>query len=130
MSTLIETPEVLLPSQWRDLHEHICQETPERRIAWRLLALNLSDIFVGKPRRRLRNIKEIRKWIDGVKNFDFHYPFEHWCNALDLDESWAKRKMNELLTLAEGYAITGDKPPRVQYLLDNVVSVYRNIPIW
>lgn len=121
--------EVLLPSQWHDLHEHVSEETPERRIAWRLLALNLSDIFVGKPDRRLHNIKEVRRWVEGLKNFEFYYPFAYWCGVLGLDESWARRKMIELLAVAERYARTGKKSARVQHLLNNAVSVYRNIPM-
>jgi len=124
-------PEFITPDQWRVDHERECsyEDTPERRMAWRLFAITVSDCFNGSAAKRLHYIDEIKNWANG-KTPSPRWEFDYWCNLIGFDENWVRGKLNAFLDSAEQYAKL-DTPPdeNIKKLLKEVIGKYKSRPM-
>jgi len=90
----LEDLEPLLPSQVFAKVLIKEPETPEQRIAWRLLIRNICDVIAGPKKQRLKYINEIQSWILAE---DAPYPFSLWCEHLGLDAGYVKKVFTRFL---------------------------------
>ena len=123
-------PEFITTDQWRGMHDRECsyEDTPERRMAWRLFAITVGDCFNGKPKQRLKYIEQIRNWVNDVTP-NPRWEFGYWATLLGFDEDWVRGKLLAFLDTAENYATLGTAPnPEVVKLLRDVVGKYKSRP--
>jgi hypothetical protein len=78
----------------------------EGQIAYKKLMRDILDVTaVENKEKRLRYIAEMYQWINNdarrAKTFPgdegFEYTFEYWCEQLDVDEGYMRRKLREFL---------------------------------
>ena len=126
-------PDIMTPSQWANAMRapDPGPQTPDEKMAWKFLYINMSDCLCGKQNSRLDKIEEISLWMIGKKRikkevveFDFFYTFDLWCEYLNVDGDYMREGMGRFLQAAKHYATTDEKPKHLRDLL-NTVGQYR-----
>ena len=124
-------PEFITTDQYRIGHERDCryEDTPERRMAWRLFAITISDCLNGKPEKRLLYIDEIKNWANG-KIPDVRWDFGYFCELLGYNEDYVRGKLLKFLQSAEEFATMGESPSdEIKHLLKDIVGKYKSRPV-
>ena len=126
-------PDIMTPEQWaKELRTpDFAPETPDEKMAWKLLYINMSDCLCGKQKSRLEKIDEISLWMNEKKRikkeaveFDFFYTFDLWAEYLNVDPDYLREGFGRFLQAAKHYATTDEKPKHLRELL-NTVGQYR-----
>ena len=123
-------PDFITPAQWRTEHEreYKCEDTPERRMAWRLFAISVSDCLNGNSAKRLHYIDEIKNWAIG-KTPSPRWDFDYWCDLIGYNEDWVRGKLLKFLDSVEQYARLNVPPSEeIKRLLKDVVGKYKSRP--
>lgn len=111
-------PLSLMPSQYKDMRSHVGDLTADQKIAWRILYIYMSDVVLGKPKKRLKSIDEIRLWIEN--RGDFIYTFSWWCECLGIDDDYFREGLQKFLTTAREHALAGSVSEELRAILCEV----------
>jgi hypothetical protein len=126
-------PEIMTPDQWASSMRtpDFEPKTPDEKMAWKLLYINMSECLCGKSKNRLIAIDEIENWMTAKKRvkkeivpFDYDYTFALWCEYLNVDEDYMREGMARFLSTAKSYAINNEQPKQLRNLL-KLVGSYR-----
>ena len=106
-STNDEFEMALLPGQLSKFPEKdFSQLDLESKIAYKALMVFLLDCTSPNKQKRLQSIAEMYIWMNNDSRrarFEpgpdgFEYSFAYWCEQLDVDEGYMRRKLKEFLT--------------------------------
>lgn len=97
----------LLPFQVSRQANRDYDELPlEGQIAYKALMIFILDVTSPNRERRLASISEMYQWMNndarrakftpGLEGFE--YTFEYWCENLDVDSGYMRRKLRSFLT--------------------------------
>lgn len=105
-------PDVLLPIQWRERFAPENEpKTPDEKIAWKFLHINMMDCIVGTKIEKLKAIDEFWNWAGHIDESEYPYTFSWWCEVIHKDSGYMKKGLEHFLTLCRDYAINNIQPP-------------------
>src|SRR5579872_1442935 len=118
----VACPEIMTLGQWNDLFRRpeFSPETPEQKLAWKLLYINMSDCLKGSTKEKLRWIDEIEQWMLGQKSgqpFDFYWSFDYWCEQLNIDSTYMRHGFGDFLREAKLCATTNKPTAKLKQFL-------------
>lgn len=97
----------LLPFQVSRQANRDYDELPlEGQIAYKALMIFILDVTSPNRERRLQSISEMYQWMNNDArrakfapgDDGFEYTFENWCENLDVDSGYMRRKLRSFLT--------------------------------
>lgn len=100
----LEFEDTILPCQFFQKNLIKESETADQKIAWRKFQRDICDVAYGPPKQRLSYIREIQNWMRAK---DALYPFDFWCENLQLDPDYVWKILTKFLRECREDAIKG-----------------------